>query len=84
MSLTTLRTKGRSTLLGLPLTAREIEVLSGAAVGLCNKGIGRQMGLSPSTVGDYLKSIFAKLGTGDRTHAVLKAERMGLLKGVVV
>lgn len=84
MSLVTLRTKGRSTLLGMPLTHREIEVLSACACGLCNKGAAKRLDLSPSTIADYLKTIFAKLGVNCRTTAVLKAERLGLLKEVVV
>lgn len=62
------------------LTDREIEILRLVADGHGNKGIGVQIGLSTDTVKAHLKSIFAKLGVDDRTHAVTIAARRGFIE----
>lgn len=60
-----------------PLTAREVEVLALLAEGLSDRGICRQLVLSPKTVATHIQHIFAKLdlpndaGTNRRVHAVL-------------
>ncbi len=60
-----------------PLSDREMEVLHEAARGLANKDIARRLGLSVRTVHTHLGNIFAKLGVGSRTEAVLLALRRG-------
>jgi DNA-binding NarL/FixJ family response regulator len=61
----------------ISLTGRELEVLRAAARGLGNKQIAVELGLSPRTVQTHLTSVFAKLGVGSRTEAVMRAVREG-------
>jgi len=64
---------------GTPLlTAREIEVLSLVATGNSNKRIGVKLAINEETVKGHMKSILAKLGATDRTHAVTLALRRGV------
>lgn len=60
-----------------PLSDREMEVLHEAARGLPNKDIARRLNLSVRTVHTHLGNVFAKLGVGSRTEAVLLALRRG-------
>ncbi len=62
------------------LSERESEVLAWVARGAANKEIARSMELSVRTVEGHLGSIFAKLGVGSRTEAVVFAVRAGLLR----
>jgi len=59
------------------VSERELEVLRLAARGLTNRGIGHELGISERTVHSHLMNIFAKLGVGTRTEAVLTAMRAG-------
>jgi DNA-binding NarL/FixJ family response regulator len=63
-----------------PLTERELTVLRLVADGHPNKYIGWRLELSTDTIKAHLKSIFAKLGVDDRTHAVTVATRRGYLE----
>ena len=63
------------------LTDREIEVLRRVANGNSNKIIGSQLNVSEATIKGHLKSILAKLGANDRTHAVTIAIRRGFIDG---
>ncbi|QJU60142.1 response regulator transcription factor [Sphingomonas sp. AP4-R1] len=62
-----------------PLTEREVAVLRLVAEGHANKQIGWRLDLSTDTIKAHLKTIFAKLGVDDRTHAVTVATRRGYL-----
>ena len=53
--------------------AREVEILRLLAGGYSNKEIARTLFLAEGTVKNYVSSILEKLGTRDRTRAVLKA-----------
>lgn len=55
------------------LTAREIEVLSAVREAKGNAQIGAQLGISPLTVKNHLRSIQRKLGARNRAHAVAEA-----------
>ena len=57
----------------LPLTERELSVLRLMAGGYSNKEIARTLNLAEGTVKNYVSDILDKLGTRDRTRAVLKA-----------
>lgn len=61
------------------LTDREIEVLRLVAQGYGNRQIADALFLAEGTVKNHLSSILTKLGTRDRTNAVLKAIRGGVL-----
>lgn len=61
------------------LTRRELEVLRLAARGLTNQAIGAELGISDRTVQGHLANVYAKLGVGTRTEAVLRAMKLGWL-----
>lgn len=61
------------------LTDRELEVLQLAAGGRTNREIGSELSISGRTVQVHLSNVFAKLGVGSRTEAVLYAVRQGWL-----
>src|SRR5215831_10267535 len=61
------------------LTARELEVLEQLAAGLSNKAIASRLGISDQTVKFHVASITGKLGVTNRTEAVRRALRLGLI-----
>jgi DNA-binding NarL/FixJ family response regulator len=63
------------------LTDREVQVLRRVAMGTANKIIAAELSVSEATVKAHMKSILAKLGANDRTHAVTIAVRRGFLEG---
>ena len=63
----------------LPLTARELSVLSLVAEGRSNREIGEALDLSALTVNSHLARIARKLGTGDLAALVAVALRRGLI-----
>ena len=67
--------------MGDALTNREIEVLRQVAIGTSNKIIGARLNVSEATVKGHMKSILAKLGANDRTHAVTIAIKRGFIDG---
>jgi len=62
-----------------PLTARESQVLELLAEGLPNKTIASRLGISDQTAKFHVASISAKLGATNRTDAVRRAVRRGLV-----
>jgi DNA-binding CsgD family transcriptional regulator len=69
----------RSEVIHEPLTPREHDVLELLAEGLSNKGIAARLGISDQTVKFHVASICGKLGVANRTEAVRKALRRGLI-----
>jgi ATP/maltotriose-dependent transcriptional regulator MalT len=63
-----------------PLTARELEVLTLAALGLSVSSIGERLTISRGTVKSHLEHIYGKLGVVNRTAAVAQALRTGLIE----
>ncbi|MBA3318365.1 MAG: hypothetical protein H0T50_09795 [Gemmatimonadales bacterium] len=61
------------------LTPRELEVLALAGDGLDNRAIGRQLGITRSTVKHHLEAVYAKLGVHGRTEAVREGMRRGMI-----
>jgi DNA-binding NarL/FixJ family response regulator len=61
------------------LTAREIQVLELLAEGLSNKAIADRLAISDQTVKFHVASISGKLGATNRTDAVRRAVRRGLI-----
>jgi HD-GYP domain-containing protein (c-di-GMP phosphodiesterase class II) len=66
------------------LTARESDVLGLLAQGLPNKGIARQLGISPKTVGNHVERIYTKLGVSNRAGAAMRAMQHGLVESTPV
>ena len=62
-----------------PLTPREVQVLELLAEGLANKTIADRLGISDQTVKFHVASISGKLGAVNRTDAVRRAVRRGLI-----
>ncbi len=56
-----------------PFSAREVAILRLLAGGYSNREIARSLFLAEGTVKNYVSAILDKLGTRDRTRAVLKA-----------
>lgn len=63
------------------LSDREVEVLRRVAAGNSNKIIGAQLSVSEAAIKGHMKSILAKLGANDRTHAVTIAIKRGFIDG---
>lgn len=63
----------------MPLTPREIEVLTLVANGLANKEIAKKIGTASGTVKIHVQNILAKLRATDRTHAVTIALQRGII-----
>ena len=61
------------------LTAREVEVLDLMARGLENRRIARELHLSDKTVRNHVSNVLTKLDAEDRSEAVLRARRAGLV-----
>lgn len=62
-----------------PLTGREIQVLHLLAEGLPNKAIASRLGISDQTVKFHVASLSGKLGAANRTDAVRRGVRRGLI-----
>ena len=61
------------------LTPREHDVLALVAEGLPNKAIAAALGISDQTVKFHVAAIIGKLGAANRTDAVRRAVRRGLV-----
>lgn len=64
---------------GAPLTPRESEVVELLVEGLSNKAMAARLGISDQTVKFHVASVCAKLGAANRTDAVRRAIRQGLV-----
>ena len=62
------------------LTDRETEILSWVARGKSNSVIAQILGISPHTVNTYMRRLFLKLGTSDRTSVSLIGISNGLIE----
>ena len=62
-----------------PLTPRELEVLGLVRLGLTNRQIATRLVISVGTVKNHVEHIIQKLGTSDRTQAVVRALELGIL-----
>jgi DNA-binding NarL/FixJ family response regulator len=61
------------------LSEREREVLGLMAAGLTNPEIAAALHLSPHTIKEHTSALYRKLEVRNRTEAVQKAQRLGLL-----
>jgi two-component system, NarL family, response regulator len=62
------------------LSLRERQVLELVAEGMRNKEIAAALGISADTTGMHVKNIYTKLHVHDRTAAVAKAIRRGIIR----
>ncbi|WP_103104608.1 response regulator transcription factor [Brevibacillus reuszeri] len=63
------------------LTKREIEMLTLIKAGYTNQEIALHFQISIGTVKGYNNQLFGKLGAKNRTHAIMLASEIGLLRG---
>ena len=68
----------------LGLSDRERDVLELMASGATNPEIAEQLHLSKHTVKEHTSAVYRKLGVRNRTEAVQRAQRLGLLVVVSV
>jgi DNA-binding NarL/FixJ family response regulator len=61
------------------VSERRREILGLAGSGLLDKEIGRELGIAESTVRNHWQHIFERLGASNRTEAVTKAIRRGII-----
>jgi DNA-binding CsgD family transcriptional regulator len=61
----------------VPLSPRELAVLSCVAKGMSNPDAAAHLGVAAATVKTHLDRVYAKLGTSDRTASVAVALRRG-------
>jgi DNA-binding NarL/FixJ family response regulator len=64
---------------GPALTEREQDVLKLVAAGATNREIAVSLHLSPHTVKEYASALYRKLEARNRTDAVQRARRLGVL-----
>lgn len=62
-----------------PLTPRELEVLNLLALGRTNRQIAEEFVISVGTVKNHVEHVIAKLGASDRTQAVVRALKLGII-----
>jgi DNA-binding NarL/FixJ family response regulator len=61
------------------VTARQRQILTLAANGNTNRGIGRALGIGEEAVKSQMQKVLRKLRADDRTQAVAVALRLGLI-----
>ncbi len=66
------------TRMGPDLTPRQMEVMQMLLLGLSNKRICRQLGISENTVKVHMTAVLRALGAENRTQAVLNAAQLGI------
>jgi DNA-binding NarL/FixJ family response regulator len=62
------------------LTSRELEVLRLLAQGMSNQDIAEELRISRATVKVHVQHIIAKLEVSDRTQAIVRALKLGLIR----
>jgi DNA-binding NarL/FixJ family response regulator len=62
-----------------PLTPRELEVLRLLALGHTNRQVAEELVISLGTAKNHVEHIRVKLGSSDRTQAVVRALELGLI-----
>ena len=73
------KAKRRRAISGEELSPREMEVLAQLVEGRANSQIATSLSICVDTVKAHVKSILSKLGVNDRTQAVVKAIKAGLI-----
>jgi DNA-binding NarL/FixJ family response regulator len=65
---------------GLALTDRELEIISLLGAGHSVPQMAELLRISPRTVENHKRHLYAKLGVGSQSHAVSRATSLGLLE----
>jgi DNA-binding CsgD family transcriptional regulator len=73
---------GRGAPDGLALTDRELGIMSLLGAGHSVPEMAELLGISPRTVENHKRHLYAKLGVGTQSHAVSRAASLGLLQPV--
>jgi DNA-binding NarL/FixJ family response regulator len=63
----------------LPLTERQVEILTLLALGFSEKEVAVRLGISFRTARNHVANLYERLGLHHRTEAVLIAVRHGLI-----
>jgi DNA-binding NarL/FixJ family response regulator len=63
------------------LTKRQREIIRWASLGLSNKEIAHELGISERTVKEHMGLVFQRLGAANRAEAIACAAARGLLHG---
>lgn len=71
--------KDTETVLLIPLTAREEEVLGYIAKGFNRTQVAQELGVSIHTITTHVRSIYSKLDISTRAQAAIEAVRRGLI-----
>jgi DNA-binding NarL/FixJ family response regulator len=61
------------------ISRREVEVLQLIAKGASTTEVAGELFISSKTVKNHLASVYQKLGSRDRTQAILRAVRLGII-----
>lgn len=69
-----------STDIYLPLTVKEMEILSWLAKGCSNEEIAIQLNITVGTVKSHVNNLFGKMGVNSRSKVVVKGMELGLIK----
>lgn len=64
----------------LPLTVKEMEILSWLAKGCSNEEIALQLNITVGTVKTHVNNLFGKMGVNSRSKVVVKGMELGLIK----
>lgn len=75
-----LSTREISTDIYLPLTVKEMEILSWLAKGCSNEEIAIQLNITVGTVKSHVNNLFGKMGVNSRSKVVVKGMELGLIK----
>ena len=65
---------------GLPLTARQLEILTLLALGHSEKEVALRLGISFRTARNHVANVYQRLGLHHRAEAVLFAVKHGLVE----
>jgi DNA-binding NarL/FixJ family response regulator len=65
---------------GLPLTDRQLEILTLLALGFSEKEVAVRLGISLHTARNHVANLYQRLGLHHRAEAVLMAVRYGLVE----
>jgi DNA-binding NarL/FixJ family response regulator len=66
--------------IAVSLNCRERQILTGLRDGATDREIAERLGVSDRTVSFYVRTLSAKLDAKNRTHTVVKALKLGLIK----